>query len=43
MHCGSARYRSGSYERSLVTRAGKLALRMSQDRDGRSSTEIFDR
>ncbi|HEX2137646.1 MAG TPA: IS256 family transposase [Microvirga sp.] len=36
-------YRSGYYERSLVTRVGKLELRVPQDRDGRFSTELFER
>ena len=36
-------YRSGSYERGLVTRVGKLELRVPQDRDGRFSTEVFER
>jgi len=36
-------YRSGYYERSLVTRVGKLEIRVPQDRDGRFSTELFER
>jgi putative transposase len=36
-------YRSGYYTRTLVTRVGKLALRVPQDRDGRFSTELFER
>jgi len=36
-------YRSGYYARGLVTRVGKLELRVPQDRQGRFSTEIFDR
>src|SRR6202142_3841377 len=36
-------YRSGYYGRSLVTRVGKLELRVPQDRDGRFSTELFER
>ena len=36
-------YRSGYYSRSLVTRVGKLELRVPQDRAGRFSTEVFDR
>ncbi len=36
-------YRSGSYGRSLVTRVGKLELRVPQDRQGRFRTEIFER
>ena len=36
-------YRSGYYARTLVTRVGKLELRVPQDRDGRFSTELFER
>src|ERR671919_1458143 len=36
-------YRSGSYDRTLVTRVGKLELRVPQDRAGRFSTELFER
>ena len=36
-------YRSGYYGRSLVTRVGKLELRVPQDRQGRFNTEVFDR
>jgi len=36
-------YRSGYYDRSLVTRVGKVELRIPQDRDGKFSTELFDR
>ncbi len=36
-------YRSGYYARSLITRVGKLELRVPQDRNGRFSTEIFER
>jgi putative transposase len=36
-------YRSGYYARSLITRVGKLELRVPQDRNGRFSTEIFAR
>lgn len=36
-------YRSGYKDRGLVTRVGKLTLRVPQDRQGRFSTEIFDR
>ena len=36
-------YRSGYYERTLVTRVGKLEIRVPQDRDGRFSTELFER
>ena len=35
--------RSGYYTRGLVTRVGKLKLRVPQDRNGRFSTEIFER
>jgi putative transposase len=40
---GRLGYRSGSYARTLVTRVGKLELRVPQDRDGRFSTELFER
>jgi len=36
-------YRSGSYERALVTRVGRIELRVPQDRDGRFSTALFER
>ena len=36
-------YRSGYDTRTLVTRVGKLELRVPQDRDGRFSTELFER
>ena len=36
-------YRSGYYSRTLVTRVGKLELRVPQDRAGRFSTEVFER
>src|ERR1700723_1557260 len=36
-------YRSGWYGRSLITRVGKLELRIPQDRTGRFSTELFER
>jgi transposase-like protein len=36
-------YRSGYYGRMLITRVGKLELRVPQDRDGRFSTELFER
>ena len=36
-------YRSGHYERRLVTRIGVLELRVPQDRSGRFSTELFER
>jgi putative transposase len=40
---GRKGYRSGYYSRTLVTRVGKLELRIPQDRHGRFSTEIFER
>ena len=36
-------YRSGYYSRGLVTRIGKLELRVPRDREGRFSTELFER
>ena len=36
-------YRSGYYGRSLITRVGKLELRVPQDRQGRFRTEVFAR
>ena len=36
-------YRSGYYGRSLITRVGTLELRVPQDRQGRFSTELFER
>jgi putative transposase len=36
-------HRSGYYDRTLVTRVGKLELRVPQDRHGRFSTELFER
>jgi transposase-like protein len=36
-------YRAGHYPRTLVTRVGKLELRVPQDRQGRFSTELFER
>jgi transposase-like protein len=35
-------YRSGYYERKLVTRVGTLELRVPQDRQGRFSTVVFE-
>jgi putative transposase len=35
--------RSGSYSRTLITRVGKLELRVPQDRQGRFSTQLFER
>ena len=40
---GRQGYRSGYYRRSLVTRVGKIELRVPQDRSGRFSTEVFER
>jgi putative transposase len=40
---GRLGYRSGYYPRTLVTRVGKLELRVPQDRAGRFSTELFER
>jgi transposase-like protein len=40
---GRLGYRSGYYGRTLITRVGKLELRVPQDRDGRFSTELFKR
>ena len=36
-------YRSGHYGRSLITRVGKIELRVPQDRQGRFRTEVFER
>ena len=36
-------YRSGYYVRNLVTRVGKLELGVPQDRQGRFSTQLFER
>ena len=36
-------YRSGYYPRGLITRVGKIELRVPQDREGRFSTEVFER
>lgn len=36
-------YRSGYYSRTLVTRVGKIELRVPQDRQGRFRTEVFER
>lgn len=36
-------YRAGYYPRTLVTRVGKLELRVPQDREGRFSTRLFER
>lgn len=36
-------YRSGYYSRTLLTRVGRLELRVPQDRQGRFSTQVFER
>jgi putative transposase len=36
-------YRAGYYNRTLVTRVGKVELRVPQDRQGRFRTEVFER
>ena len=36
-------YRSGYYSRTLMTRVGKLELRVPQDWQGRFRTEVFER
>jgi putative transposase len=40
---GRRGYRSGYYERDLITRIGKIELRVPQDRAGLFSTELFER
>lgn len=40
---GRLGYRWGYYSRGLVTRLGKLELRIPQDRQGHFSTPIFER
>ncbi len=40
---GRLGYRSGYYQRKLITRVGTLELRVPQDRQGRFSTEVFTR
>src|SRR5205814_57605 len=40
---GRQGYLSGYYGRTLITRVGKLDLRVPQDRTGRFSTELFER
>ena len=40
---GRLGYRSGYYTRGLVTRLGKIELCVPQDRQGRFSTELFER
>lgn len=36
-------HRAGYYERSLITRVGKIELRVPRDRDGHFSTSLFER
>ena len=36
-------YRSGYYSRTLITRVGKIELRVPQDRAGQFRTEVFER
>ncbi len=40
---GRSGYRSGYYSRGLVTRIGKLELRVPRDRNGEFSTALFER
>jgi putative transposase len=40
---GRLGYRSGYYGRTLITRVGKIELRVPQDRQGRFRTEVFER
>jgi putative transposase len=40
---GRLGYRAGHYPRTLITRVGKLELRVPRDREGRFSTELFER
>jgi putative transposase len=40
---GRLGYRSGYYARGLITRIGKLELRVPQDRQGHFRTEVFER
>jgi len=40
---GRRGYRSGYYPRTLVTRVGKLTLRVPQDRNGYFRTDVFER
>lgn len=40
---GRTGYRSGYYSRGLVTRIGKLELRVPRDRNGEFSTALFER
>jgi putative transposase len=36
-------YRAGYYRRDLITRIGKLELRVPRDRNGEFSTSLFER
>jgi len=36
-------YRSGYYSRQLVTRVGTMQLRVPRDREGKFSTQLFER
>ncbi len=40
---GRLGYRSGHYGRTLVTRVGRIELRVPQDRQGRFRPEVFER
>jgi len=40
---GRLGYRSGHYGRGLVTRVGRIELRVPQDRNGQFRTEVFER
>ena len=40
---GRGGYRAGYYGRGLITRMGKIELRMPRDRSGEFSTELFER
>jgi putative transposase len=40
---GRRGYRSGYYRRNLLTRVGKIELRVPQDRAGEFNTEVFER
>ena len=40
---GRQGHRSGYYPRQLVTRVGTMELRVPQDRQGRFSTQLFER
>jgi len=40
---GRRGYRAGYYPRTWITRVGKLELRVPRDREGRFSTELFER